>query len=95
MPRLFWLINFAIFANEVIIGIYSNLNDLIVNRFQINYVTTGQLLLIPYVLGSVVALIFGRLIILRPTTRRLTILFVSLFSSLGMLILAFLPNNSS
>jgi len=76
-------------------GIYSNLNDLIVNRFQISYVTTGELLLIPYVFGSILALVFGRILIVRSYTRRFTILFSSVMISLGFVIIYILPNNIS
>jgi len=77
------------------VGIYSNLNDLIVHRFQISYVTTGELLLIPYVFGSILATIFGRILIVRSYLRRVIILFSAVMIALGFGIINILPNNTS
>jgi hypothetical protein len=76
-------------------GIYSNLNDLILNRFQLSYVTTGELLLIPFVFGSILALIFGRILITRSYNRRFTIVFSSVMIFIGFVIIYILPNNRS
>jgi len=73
-------------------NLYTNLNDLIVNRFNIDYVTTGKLLLIPYTLGSLFSLIFGRILSLRPTARRIMIFANSFLISSAMILLYFLPN---
>lgn len=73
--------------------IFTNLNDLIINRFKIDYVTTGNLLMIPYVAGSIVALIFGRMLAVRPTARRSCILICTSLSTAGVAALYFLPNN--
>lgn len=95
MPKLFWIIIFAMVVNEVAMCIFTNLNDLIINRFKIDYVTTGNLLIIPYIAGSIVALIFGRMLSLRPTVRRTCILICTLLSTAGVVALYFLPNNST
>lgn len=95
MPKLFWIIIFAMVVNEIAMCIFTNLNDLIINRFKMDYVTTGNLLIIPYVAGSIVALIFGRMLSLRPTMRRTSILLCTSLSTAGVTALYFLPNNSS
>lgn len=75
--------------------IYSNLNDLIINRFSIDYVTTGYLLIIPFLSGSVFALIFGHLIKVSPKTRRPLILQGPVLLAMGLIALYFLPNKHS
>ena len=71
-------------VNEVAMCIFTNLNDLIINRFKIDYVITGNLLMIPYVAGSIVALCFGRMLALRPTVRRKGILICASLSAAGV-----------
>jgi hypothetical protein len=80
---------------EVTMCIFTNLNDLIINRFSIDYVTTGYLLMIPYFAGSAIALIFGRLLTQKPTIRRGICLFSCVFATIGIAALYFLPNNSN
>ena len=95
MPRLFWIIILGILVNEVAMCVFTNLNDLIINRFKIDYVTTGNLLIIPYVAGSILALVFGRMLAVKPTMRRACILVCTSLSTAGVAALYFLPNNSS
>lgn len=73
-------------------NLFTNLNDLIVNRFNIPYVTTGTILLIPYLLGSVFSLIFGRILSLKPTLRRRMVLGTCILISSAMILLYSLPN---
>jgi hypothetical protein len=95
MPRLFWIIILGMVVNEVAMCIFTNLNDLIISRFKIDYVTTGNLLMIPYFAGSIVALIFGRMLALRPTVRRKCLLICTSLSAAGVAALYFLPNNAT
>lgn len=74
---------------------YSNLNDMIVHRFQLTYVTTGDLLLIPFSFGAILSLFVGRILTVRSYLRRSIILISSLLVSLGFAILYSLPNNAS
>ena len=92
LPRLFWLVNLTILGNEIVMNIYTNLNDLIVSRFNIAYVTAGKLLLIPYTLGSVFSLLFGRVLTLKPTLRRKMVVATCVLISVAMVMLYFLPN---
>jgi MFS family permease len=94
LPKLFWLVNLTILGNEIVMNIYTNLNDLIVNRFNIGYVTAGKLLLIPYTLGSVFSLLFGRILTLKPTLRRKMVVATCVLISLAMLMLFLQPNVS-
>ncbi len=75
--------------------IYENLNDLIINRFCLDYVTTGYILIIPYTLGAVFTLIFGHFLKVRPKSRRTIILLAAVFLTLGLVGLYFLKNNTS
>jgi ABC-type nitrate/sulfonate/bicarbonate transport system permease component len=75
--------------------IYENLNDLIINRFAIDYVTTGYFMMIPFGLGSVFALIFGHFLKVKPNTRRTLILMASMVVTIGLIALYSLPNNQS
>jgi hypothetical protein len=79
----------------VVMCIYENLNDLIINRFCLDYVTTGYILIIPYTLGAVFALVFGRFLKVRPKSRRTIILLAALLLTLGLVGLYFLKNNES
>ena len=92
LPRLFWLVNLTILGNEIVMNIYTNLNDLIVSRFNIAYVTAGKLLLIPYTLGSVFSLLFGRVLTLKPTLRRKMVVATCVLISVAMVMLYFLSN---
>jgi nitrate/nitrite transporter NarK len=95
MVPLFWIINFTIFIAELILGgLFSNLNDLIVQRFKFDYVFTGNLLLIPYVLGSIVSVIFGKMLMTKPTWRRTIILISSIMMLIGNILLYILPNSN-
>ena len=95
MPRLFWIIILAMVVNEMAMCIFTNLNDLIINRFKIDYVTTGNLLIIPYFAGSFVAIALGRMLATRPTTRRGCMLLCTVLSTAGVAALYLLPNNST
>jgi predicted neutral ceramidase superfamily lipid hydrolase len=79
----------------MVISIFSNLNDLVINRFKIDYVTTGYLMMIPYALGSILALVFGKLLIIKPKIRRSLIILSPSLLALGILSIYLLPNNSS
>jgi MFS family permease len=74
------------------LNIYGNLNDLIVNRFNIPYTTTGQLLLIPFILGSLFSLLFGKILISKPTLRRKMVLSSNIVITIAMIIFYFLPS---
>lgn len=66
---------------------------MIVNRFRIPYTTTANLVLIPYLLGVVFAIIFGKLIGSKINKIRRTLILLSPVSLLiGLLALYFLPN---
>lgn len=80
---------------EVAMCVLTNLNDLLINRFAIDYVVAGYFMLIPYLLASVIALVNGRLLKLRPTIRRPLILLAPILQTIGLIALYFLPNNSS
>jgi predicted neutral ceramidase superfamily lipid hydrolase len=79
----------------MVISIFSNLNDLVINRFKIDYATTGYLMMIPYALGSILALVFGKLLIIKPKIRRSLIILSPSLLALGILSIYLLPNNSS
>jgi len=51
--------------------------------------------LIPFVFGSILAIIFGRILIVKSYLRRVIILFSSVMISLSLIILYVLPNNIS
>lgn len=66
------------------------------NRFKIPYTTTANLLLMPYFLGAIFSLIFGKLVGTKITKiRRKIILLCPLLLLVGVVALYFLPNNQT
>lgn len=73
--------------------IFENLNDLLVNRFEIAYTTAANLSLIPYLLGAVLAIVCGKLVGSNiKKIRRTIILIVPLLLLVGLIALYSLPN---
>jgi hypothetical protein len=83
----------AIFFAEASLGPFNdNLNDLIVKRFNIPYVTVGKLLLIPFTFLAPFSLAVGTICTKKPHYRRNIMLISSLIYFSAILSLYLLPN---
>jgi hypothetical protein len=93
MNKSFWILIGVIFFTEYCVGPFiDNLNDTLVKRFQIPYVTAGEILIIPYGLASILSIALGKMLSIRPTWRRKSFFLASLLYFLGLAGLYFLPN---
>jgi hypothetical protein len=93
MSKSFWVIIGAVFFTEYCLGSFvDNLNDTLVKRFQIPYVTAGEILILPYGLASLISIVLGKMLSLRPKWRRKSFFAASLSYFLGITGIYLLPN---